>query len=298
MNKTECRNKNSIGIDKKNSLQIVKVINKEDKKVIKAVKQALPEISKAIDICYEALLNNGRVIYIGAGTSGRLGVLDASEMPPTFGVDNNQIVGLIAGGDDALRNPIEGAEDDPKAILVDLKKIKFTKKDVLLGASASGGAPYVISGLKYAKKLGSKTISLSTNKNTKIGSIVDVAIEPDVGPEIITGSTRMKSGTAQKLVFNMISTGAMIKLGKVYDNLMIDVSASNIKLKKRAIGIVKEFVKDKEEKEIENILIETKYNVKKSIVMLKYDMKLNEIKKYFNDDKKSLRNILEDIQNG
>jgi N-acetylmuramic acid 6-phosphate etherase len=211
LNATEKKNKASIGIDEKSSLEIAKIINADDHLVAKEISKELDVIAKAIDVAYETISSNGRLVYIGAGTSGRLGVLDASEMPPTFGVSNNVIVGLIAGGDEALRNPIEGAEDSETLIIEDLKKIKFSKNDTLMGIAASGGTPYVMAGLKYAKELGSKTIALSTNKNSKIGTIADIAIEIEVGPEIITGSTRMKSGTAQKLVINMISTGAMIK---------------------------------------------------------------------------------------
>ncbi len=235
---TESRNENTFNIDSLSSKDIAKLLNDEDKTVPVAIEKIIPEIAKAIDMSYEAIKSGGRIIYIGAGTSGRLGVLDASEMPPTYNVSNNLIIGLIAGGDEALRNPIEGAEDDRELIINDLKEINFNKNDVLIGIAASGRTPYVVSGIEYAKKIGAKTISLSTSKDSQIGQIVDIKLEPVTGPEPITGSTRMKSGTAQKLVLNMISTSVMIKLGKVYQNLMIDVKPSNEKLIERAINIV------------------------------------------------------------
>jgi len=291
LNATEKRNKASIGIDEKSSLEIAKIINTDDHLVAKEISKELDVIAKAIDVAYETISSNGRLVYIGAGTSGRLGVFDASEMPPTFGVSNNVIVGLIAGGDEALRNPIEGAEDSETLIIEDLKKIKFSKNDTLMGIAASGGTPYVMAGLKYAKELGSKTIALSTNKNSKIGTIADIAIEIEVGPEIITGSTRMKSGTAQKLVINMISTGAMIKWGKVHDNLMVDIKASNDKLKLRSIGIVKEFV-EKDNEYIKEKLIWNDYDVKKTIFMIIKDYSKEDVDKHY-DKNITLRKLLE-----
>lgn len=235
---TEQRNPNTTKIDEASTLELVTLINNEDKLVPAAVEKELPAIAKAIDVIVEAMQNGGRLVYCGAGTSGRLGILDASECPPTYGVDTNTVIALIAGGDDALLNAIEGAEDDENLCQKELEAISFTNKDVLVGIAASGRTPYTIGGMLYAKSIGAKVISLTCNQNSKMAEIADVSIAPIVGPEVVTGSTRMKAGTAQKLVLNMLSTGTMIKLGKVYQNLMVDVMPSNLKLIERCIRIV------------------------------------------------------------
>ena len=235
---TEQRNSNSMHVDSLSALEIVQLMNEEDKQVPLAIEKCLPQIAQAVERIVAAFQQGGRLVYIGAGTSGRLGVLDASECPPTFGVSPEMVKGIIAGGERALRHPIEGAEDSKTQAVVDLQTIQFSSKDVLVGIAASGRTPYVIGALEYAKSLGSVTVSIASNPNSAMTNIVDIAIDTVVGPEVLTGSSRLKSGTAQKLVLNMLTTASMILMGKCYQNLMVDVQASNEKLKARAIRIV------------------------------------------------------------
>ena len=235
---TEQRNPNSMNVDSLSALEIVQLMNDEDKQVPLAIEKCLPQIAQAVERIVAAFQKGGRLVYIGAGTSGRLGVLDASECPPTFGVSPEMVKGIIAGGERALRHPIEGAEDSKTQAVVDLQTIQFSSKDVLVGIAASGRTPYVIGALEYAKSLGSVTVSIASNPNSAMANIVDIAIDTVVGPEVLTGSSRLKSGTAQKLVLNMLTTASMILMGKCYQNLMVDVQASNEKLKARAIRIV------------------------------------------------------------
>ena len=235
---TEQRNPNSMHVDSLSALEIVQLMNEEDKQVPLAIEKCLPQIAQAVECIVAAFQQGGRLVYIGAGTSGRLGVLDASECPPTFGVSPERVKGIIAGGEHALRHPIEGAEDSKAQAVVDLQTIHFSSKDVLVGIAASGRTPYVIGALEYAKSLGSATVSIASNPNSAMANIVDIAIDTVVGPEVLTGSSRLKSGTAQKLVLNMLTTASMILMGKCYQNLMVDVQASNEKLKARAIRIV------------------------------------------------------------
>ena len=235
---TEQRNPNSMHVDSLSALEIVQLMNDEDKQVPLAIEKCLPQIAQAVECIVAAFQQGGRLVYIGAGTSGRLGVLDASECPPTFGVSPEMVKGIIAGGERALRHPIEGAEDSKAQAVVDLQTIQFSSKDVLVGIAASGRTPYVIGALEYVKSLGSVTVSIASNPNSAMANIVDIAIDTVVGPEVLTGSSRLKSGTAQKLVLNMLTTASMILMGKCYQNLMVDVQASNEKLKARAIRIV------------------------------------------------------------
>ena len=235
---TEQRNPNSMHVDSLSALEIVQLMNDEDKQVPLAIEKCLPQIAQAVECIVAAFQQGGRLVYIGAGTSGRLGVLDASECPPTFGVSPEMVKGIIAGGERALRHPIEGAEDSKTQAVVDLQTIHFSSQDVLVGIAASGRTPYVIGALEYAKSLGSVTVSIASNPNSAMANIVDIAIDTVVGPEVLTGSSRLKSGTAQKLVLNMLTTASMILMGKCYQNLMVDVQASNEKLKARAIRIV------------------------------------------------------------
>lgn len=228
---TEQVNPNTCHIDECSPLEIARLINEEDKKVALAVEQELEQIAKAIDLVAKAFKSGGRLIYVGAGTSGRLGVLDASECPPTFGVKPSQVLGIIAGGKKAFFRSVEGAEDDTQAASRDLKKVKLKKCDVLCGISASKRTPFVISALRYARKVGAKTIFLTSNPNVK--EKATVVIRTIVGPEVIMGSTRMKAGTSHKMVLNMISTGAMILCGKTYGNLMVDLQQTNQKLIER-----------------------------------------------------------------
>lgn len=265
---TEQRNPNTAQIDQVSTQEMLTLINAEDQLVADVVAREIPNITLAVDQIVEALGRGGRLVYIGAGTSGRLGVLDASECPPTFGVDANLVIGLIAGGDGALRKSIEGAEDQEEEAVRQLQEIHFSAEDVLVGLAASGRTPYVIGGLKYAKELGAATAAISCSPNSVIGSIADIPITLVVGPEVISGSTRMKAGTAQKMVLNMLTTAAMIKLGKVYGNLMVDVSPSNQKLMERAKRIVAQAAGVSLE-EAQSVLKEANYNPKLAIVMSK-----------------------------
>jgi N-acetylmuramic acid 6-phosphate etherase len=265
---TEQRNPNTAKIDQLSTQEMLTLINAEDRLVADVVAQEIPNITLAVDQIVEALGRGGRLVYIGAGTSGRLGVLDASECPPTFGVDANLVIGLIAGGDGALRKSIEGAEDQEQEAVRQLQEIHFSSEDVLVGIAASGRTPYVIGGLTYAKELGAATAAISCSPNSVIGSIADISITLVVGPEVISGSTRMKAGTAQKMVLNMLTTAAMIKLGKVYGNLMVDVSPSNQKLMERAKRIVAQAAGVSMD-EAQKFLKQANYNPKLAIVMIK-----------------------------
>jgi len=263
---TEQQNPNSRHIDVMQTLGMLTTINNEDKLVALAVEKALPEVAALVDRAFEQLLNGGRIIYIGAGTSGRLGVLDASECPPTFGVPRTMFIGIIAGGPEALVRTMEGSEDSKKLAIEDLKAANLSSKDTVIGLAASGRTPYVVGALEYAKDLGALTGSISAVENAAISAVADVAIEVITGPEVITGSTRMKAGTMQKLVVNMISTSLMIKYGKVYDNLMIDVLPTNEKLVKRALKIISSAVGCTEE-EASKYLNSSGNNVKLAVCM-------------------------------
>ena len=264
---TEQRNPNSMHVDSLSALEIVQLMNKEDKQVPLAIEKCLPQIAQAVECIVAAFQQGGRLVYIGAGTSGRLGVLDASECPPTFGVSPEMVKGIIAGGERALRHPIEGAEDSKTHAVVDLQTIQFSSKDVLVGIAASGRTPYVIGALEYAKSLGSVTVSIASNPNSAMANIVDIAIDTVVGPEVLTGSSRLKSGTAQKLVLNMLTTASMILMGKCYQNLMVDVQASNEKLKARAIRIVMQAT-DCDKALAEETLKQADQNAKLAIMMI------------------------------
>ncbi|RDE77802.1 N-acetylmuramic acid 6-phosphate etherase [Haemophilus parainfluenzae] len=264
---TEQRNPNSMNVDSLSALEIVQLMNEEDKQVPLAIEKCLPQIAQAVECIVTAFQQGGRLVYIGAGTSGRLGVLDASECPPTFGVSPEMVKGIIAGGERALRHPIEGAEDSKAQAEVDLQTIQFSSKDVLVGIAASGRTPYVIGALEYAKSLGSVTVSIASNPNSAMANIVDIAIDTVVGPEVLTGSSRLKSGTAQKLVLNMLTTASMILMGKCYQNLMVDVQASNKKLKARAIRIVMQAT-DCDKALAEETLKQADQNAKLAIMMI------------------------------
>lgn len=238
--KTEGRNPATSNIDTLPTIEMMWVINREDHKVAAAVESQIPEIAKTVDEVYKRLKAGGRLFYCGAGTSGRIGILDASECVPTYNVPPTLVQGLIAGGSKAVFKAVEGAEDDVEACEKELKERRFTKRDVLVGIAASGTTPYVLGGLKYARSIGALTVGIACNENPPLARFCQINIIPVVGPEVITGSTRMKAGTAQKLVLNMISTGVMIRLGKVYGNLMVDLQISNAKLADRACRIVEE----------------------------------------------------------
>jgi N-acetylmuramic acid 6-phosphate etherase len=235
---TEQNNPESVAIDQMDPIQIAMLMNREDLKVVAAVERVLPDIARAIEMVTERVQAGGRLIYIGAGTSGRLGVLDASECPPTFNTPPALVVGLIAGGHRALTNAIEGAEDNRQAGEEDLRGVELDAKDVVCGIATSGRTPYVLGGLAYARSLGAATLGVTCNAVSELSEVSDVLIAPVVGPEILSGSTRLKAGTATKMVLNMISTGTMIRIGKTYGNWMVDLRATNVKLKDRSIRIV------------------------------------------------------------
>ena len=235
---TEGRNPASQNIDELSTEAMLRVINDEDKKVALAVEAIMPQIAAAVDAICAAFQAGGRLIYCGAGTSGRLGILDASECPPTFGTPREQVIGLIAGGHTAILQAVENAEDNREQGAQDLKDIHFSRHDVLVGIAASGRTPYVLGALAYANELGATTVSLTCNPGSAMSQVAAIALTPVVGPEVVTGSSRMKAGTAQKLVLNMLTTGSMIRSGKVYGNLMVDVEATNQKLVQRQVNIV------------------------------------------------------------
>lgn len=237
---TETRNEKTMNLDEMSIIEFLKVMNEEDIKVADSVKQELPQIAKAVEVIVEAKRKGGRLIYMGAGTSGRIGLLDAVECPPTFGTEPEEVVGLIAGGDKAFIKAVEGAEDNKELGIQDLKNINLTNKDIVVGIAASGRTPYVIGGLEYANSIGGETVAVSCNKSSEVGKKANIVIEVNNGPEVLTGSTRLKSGTSQKLICNMLSTASMVGLGKVYGNLMVDVQLTNEKLVERAKRIVME----------------------------------------------------------
>ena len=267
--KTEQRNPSTMELDKLSPIEIVTIMNDEDAKVAGAVKLLLPEISKAVEAIVARLRQGGRVIYIGAGTSGRLGVLDASECPPTFST-TDEFIGIMAGGDVAIRNAVEGAEDSPELGIEDLTRINVSSKDVVVGLAASGRTPYVLGAVNYARQRGAVTIAVTCNPGSDLGKIADIAINIAVGPEVLTGSTRLKSGTAQKMVLNMLSTASMVRCGKTYGNLMVDVKATNLKLIERTVKIVKEATGGDDESARET-LAKCNYSAKKAIVMILAD---------------------------
>ena len=268
MIKTEERNLKTMHIDKMSASEIAAVIQEENKHAVNAIDTELPAIARAIEEITHRMTSGGRLFYVGCGTSGRLGVLDASECPPTYGVPHELVVGIIAGGDRALRFAVEGAEDDTNAGKADLMAHGLTEKDSVVGISAAGGAAYVIGALSFAKEIGAFTVALSCNAGCAIEKISDVGIHTDTGAEAVTGSTRMKAGSAHKMVLNMISTGVMIRLGHVYENMMINLRPSNIKLTKRMIGIVAQIVGCDAEK-AENLLSENEWNIRKAVTAAK-----------------------------
>ena len=292
---TEKSNPNTINIDCASSLEIAQMINNEDLKVAQKINENLEPIANAIDIISENFLVGGRLFYFGAGTSGRLGVLDASECPPTFSSEPDMVQGIIAGGDRALRFAIEGAEDSIDLAREDFAKIQATKNDTIVSISASGNANYVIEILKLAKEIGAKTIALTCNPNAKMSEFADVVICIETGAEAITGSTRMKAGTAQKMVLNMLTTGAMVKIGKVYKNLMIDVKPTNIKLKDRAARIVAEVAQVEKEVAL-NTLEENGYNLKEAVLQIKYGITFEKAQELLKEHNGILRKVFETSQ--
>ncbi len=275
---TEQRNAASMDIDSKNTIEVLRIINNEDKKVAFAVEQELPYIAQAVDIVVDAFKRGGRLFYAGAGTSGRIGVQDAAECPPTYGTDPGMIQGMLAGGRPAIFKAQEGAEDKEENGANDVAAHGINSKDVLCGIAASRRTPYVVGAVKKARELGAKTIFVTTNPRSQFDIEVDVAICPEVGPEVIMGSTRMKSGTAQKLVLNMITTTAMIKLGKVYENMMVDLQMTNKKLEERSKRIVMT-ITGVDYKTAEQILNEADGHVKTAVVMIRANVNTREARK-------------------
>ena len=281
--RSEDQNKNTLEIHKQSVVDILNKINDEDQKIANLVRDAIPTIRNTIDLTLKSIKSGGRVFYVGAGTSGRLGVLDASEMPPTYSVSKDVFIGVIAGGEKALRNSVEGAEDDFEKAKKDLLKYKINKKDTLIGISCSGAARYIVSALKYAREKSASTVYLITNEKPYLNAKVDVIIKVNTGPEVITGSTRMKAGTATKMVLNMISTTTMIKLGKVYGNLMVDLMAVNNKLVDRGVRIISSIANVSYEIAKQK-LFEAEKSVKVAIVMIKK-----------NCDLKTSKNLLQNV---
>lgn len=272
---TEQRNPATTDIDRLSTLEMVRVLNAQDATVAAAVERTLPEIAESIDVIVDRIRRGGRLVYVGAGTSGRLGVLDASECPPTYNTPPDLVVGLIAGGDHALRHPVENVEDRPEAGADALREIALTDRDVVVGIASSGRTPFVVGALRYAHEVGAATVSLANVDDAAIAREADIAIAAVTGPEPVTGSTRMKAGTAQKMVLNMLTTGAMIRLGKTYGNLMVDVQPSNSKLRDRAIRIVAEAT-GLDRDAAETVLARAGNDVKTAIVMELLDVPADE----------------------
>lgn len=289
---TESRNANTVNIDSVSTVEMLRMINDEDKTVAYAVEKELDRVAEAVDLIYDRLSNGGRLIYIGAGTSGRLGIVDASECPPTFSTDPGLVLGLIAGGRDAVFRSVEGAEDNKDGGIEDAKAVGLCGKDVLVGLAASGRTPYVIGAMEYANAINAATVAVTCNPDSEMSRVARISIAPVVGPEALTGSTRMKAGTAQKLVLNMLTTGVMVKLGKVYENLMVDVKASNIKLTERAKKIVCQS-SGVEDATAEKALEETDYDVKLAIFMIKSGLPKDEARKVLDENHGYIRKALQ-----
>ncbi len=268
---TESRNPASAEIDTLSTIEMLQVINQEDQKVAIAVQAVLPQIAQTVDVITQAFANGGRLIYMGAGTSGRIGILDASECPPTYGTHPDMVIGLIAGGHQAILKAVENAEDNAQMGQDDLKTLNLTQHDVVVGIAASGRTPYVLGGLEYAKSVGATTASIACNPACAMAEAADIVILPVVGAEVVTGSSRMKAGTAQKLVLNMLTSGAMIRSGKVFGNLMVDVEATNAKLIQRQTNIVVEATGATKE-EAEKALEACERHCKTAILMILADL--------------------------
>ncbi|THB83909.1 N-acetylmuramic acid 6-phosphate etherase [Pantoea allii] len=289
---TEGRNPASQNIDELSTEVMLRVINDEDKKVALAVEAIVPQIAAAVDAICAAFRAGGRLIYCGAGTSGRLGILDASECPPTFGTPREQVIGLIAGGHTAILQAVENAEDNREQGAQDLKDIHFSRHDVLVGIAASGRTPYVLGALAYANELGATTVALTCNPGSAMSQVAAIALTPVVGPEVVTGSSRMKAGTAQKLVLNMLTTGSMIRSGKVYGNLMVDVEATNQKLVQRQVNIVKQAT-DCDDATASAALTACGGHCKTAILMVLADLAADEAKALLSEHQGFIRQALQ-----
>jgi N-acetylmuramic acid 6-phosphate etherase len=265
---TEQRNPASRNLDRMTALEIVRLMNREDRKVAIAVQHEIPAIARAVDGIVGQIEKGGRLIYVGAGSSGRIAVLDASEWPPTFGTSPELVKALIAGGARAIVQSVEGAEDRPQDAVRDLENIRLTSNDAVVGIAASGTTPYVLAAIRYAKKKGALTVGVTSNKRSILAKRANIAITPVVGPEVLTGSTRLKAGTSQKMVLNMLSTATMVRLGRTYDNLMIDMGQTNTKLKQRAKGILKQ-ASGKNLSAVEHALRQSGHDLRLALIMLK-----------------------------
>lgn len=291
---TEDYNELTSNFDLLSTLEMAKIMNEEDKKVPLAIERVLPEIARAIDIIVESFKKGGRLFYVGAGTSGRLGILDAAECPPTFSVDPEMVQGIIAGGEKAITSAVEYAEDDTEQGREEIRKRGVSENDVVVGITASGTTPFVVSALEEAYNSGAKTILITNNYNSPVKDFVDVAIEIDTGPEVIAGSTRLKAGTSQKLVLNMFSTISMAKLGKVYGNIMVDVKPTNQKLINRAVKIIKKITETTEDIAIERLKA-CNMNVKEAIVSIIGNLSPAESKRLLEESNYYLRSALEKL---
>ncbi len=290
--RTESRNENSDNLDTMSIREIVDLMNKEDEKTVLAVREIKEEIAKMVQLVIDSFNNGGRLFYAGAGTSGRLGVLDAAECPPTFSVDRNMVIGLLAGGEKALYSSIEGAEDIEDLAREDLKKHNFSSRDILVAIAASGRTPYAIGALKYAKEIGAKTGAITCNKGSKMASLADIKMEAEVGAEVLTGSTRLKAATAQKMILNMISTASMVGIGKVYENLMVDVNPTNEKLFERAKNMIVAITGVADEVASQK-LIESENSVKVAILSILKNQSAKESIRDLEKSKGHLRKALE-----
>ncbi|KON86353.1 N-acetylmuramic acid-6-phosphate etherase [Sporosarcina globispora] len=291
---TEQRNPKTMEIDLMTTEEIITIINQEDTIVPNAIAREIPHIVKAVDKITDSLKKGGRLIYVGAGTSGRLGIIDASECPPTYGTDPEMVVGIIAGGKEAMTEAVEGAEDDSAQGRQDVADIQLSDKDVLVGIAASGRTPYTIGALQYGNEVGAVTVAVACTKNSEMEKAAKYTIAPITGPEVVTGSTRMKAGTAQKLVLNMLTTAAMIKLGKVYGNLMVDVQMTNEKLFKRAENIVK-MATGASDEEAQAALKDQKHNTKAAILQILTGLKGEEAAELLKKHKGYLREAIADF---
>jgi N-acetylmuramic acid 6-phosphate etherase len=289
--RSELRNPASKNLDRLSALQIVRLMNREDRKVAAAVGRALPAIARAVDAIVEALRAGGRLIYVGAGSSGRIAVLDAAECPPTFGTSPKLVQALIAGGRQAVTGAVEGAEDSPANAARDLRAIKLTSKDVVVGICASGTTPYVLGALRFASQRRARTVAITVNRNAAVARLADILIATEVGPEVLTGSTRLKSGTAQKMVLNMLTTAAMTRLGHVYENLMIDVQASNRKVSQRMVRILAD-ASGKNLSAAQHALRQSGHNLRVALVMLKLRLSAPEAAVKLHNAKGHLREAL------
>jgi N-acetylmuramic acid 6-phosphate etherase len=289
--RTEQRNRASKGLDHMSSREIVQLMNREDHKVPAAVARVLPAIAHAVDGIVARMQAGGRLVYVGAGTSGRLGVIDASECPPTFGTSPELVRALIAGGQKAITQPVEGAEDNKANARRELKQLHITRNDTIVGIAASGSTPYVLAAIAYAKSHGALTVAVTANRRSPLAKTAHIAITPDVGPEVLTGSTRLKAGSAQKMVLNMLSTATMVRLGHAYENLMIDLTKTNHKLRDRARRILVEAT-GKNVSDVEHALRQSKHNLRVALVMLKRRASADRASKYLESANGDLRRAL------